>query len=223
MIGIRRIAERLPSAPSCALDGRDGHGRARRFRQGTDWLPCDPFAEWRSDVRVSRCRGRTYRWSSNHPLSLCRSHRDAGRVETAQAKHVDAKEVRRHAFAMERIYAARSTEVVAGRLRVKLVLDQAVASTQQPKPRFVNLDHERVLAAADRTIAGRQLGEVGLDLEVDGAAVAAARVSSNGSSTHTRPFRSDPGGESIISARCRTWETPQSASCPARPCGARSS
>jgi len=40
----------------------------------------------------------------------------------------------------------------------------------------MNLDHQRILAAADRAVARGQLREVGLDLEADRAAVTTSKA-----------------------------------------------
>ena len=60
------------------------------------------------------------------------------------------------------------------------VLGELRVAGEQAELRFVHLHHQRVPAPADRAVAARQLGEVGLDFEAHGAAVAAAAVGLQG-------------------------------------------
>ena len=99
-----------------------------------------------------------------------------GRIETFQAVHIDPEEIRRHALPVERVDAAHLAEEVPGRARVELVLGQELLALEQPEPAFVDLDHQGVLLPADGAVAPGQLGEVRLDLEADGAAMAAAGI-----------------------------------------------
>src|SRR6476660_8480229 len=102
------------------------------------------------------------------------AHRNAGWIEILEAEHVDAEVLWRHALAMEWIDAARPAEEVARRLRMKPVLGERVGAGDQVESVLMHLDHQRVLAPADRAVARRQLREVRLDLEADGAAVTTA-------------------------------------------------
>jgi hypothetical protein len=85
---------------------------------------------------------------------------------------------------MERVDAANLAEVVPSSFGMKLVLGQCVLTCQQTKLALVYLDHECVLLLADRTIAGRQLREVSLDLKAYGTAVATALKDLDGALRH---------------------------------------
>src|SRR5215831_12369337 len=93
--------------------------------------------------------------------------RYARRIESVQAEHVDPEVIGRDTLAMKRINTARLAEVMPSRQRVETILRQRILSGQEPEPRFVHLDHQRVLAATDRAIAGGQFREIGRDLELD--------------------------------------------------------
>jgi hypothetical protein len=90
--------------------------------------------------------------------------------------HVDAAMIGSHAPVVERIDAARAGEGMACGHRVETMLGERVLAGERPEPAFMDLDHERVPAPANGTIAGRELREVRLDLEADGAALTAIKV-----------------------------------------------
>src|SRR6188472_4078124 len=92
------------------------------------------------------------------------AHRNIRWVEVGEAKDVDAEIVGRHALAVKRIDAACLAEIVT--------CGQRALARQQAKPVFVHLDHERILAPANRAVAGGELRDVGLDFEGYGAAMA---------------------------------------------------
>src|SRR5689334_16359487 len=77
---------------------------------------------------------------------------------------------------MKRIDAADLAEEMSRRHRVEAILGQCIATRKKLELRFVHLDHQRVLAAADRAVAGRELREIAFDTEHDGAAMAAAAM-----------------------------------------------
>ena len=98
------------------------------------------------------------------------------RIEVLEAEDVDAEKIRRHALPMERVDAACAAEEVSRRHGVETIFDQRFLPTEQSKLALVDPDHQRVLASADRAIALRQLGEVGIDLERNGPAMAGAAI-----------------------------------------------
>src|SRR5258707_673162 len=91
---------------------------------------------------------------------------------------------------MERIDAANAAEIMLRRERMELIEPQRVVAAQQVEPAFVHFDHQRILAPADRTVARRELGEVGIDLEGDCAAVATAAICLDRPSAHCETGRS---------------------------------
>jgi len=93
-----------------------------------------------------------------------------------QAMDIDTQIVRRDPLAVERVDAAGPAEVMTGGLRVELVFGEFGFAGEELEPGLVHLDHQCVLAAADRTVALGQLGKVRLDLEADRATVTAADV-----------------------------------------------
>src|SRR4029453_5066391 len=112
------------------------------------------------------------------------AYRDPRRVEVVETEDVDAEIVGRGPLAMEGINAASLAEEMTRGLRVEAVLGERVLAGEQPEPAFVDLHHQRILAAADRAVARRQLGKISLDLELDGAAVTASEVLARGSAGH---------------------------------------
>src|SRR6185503_20776186 len=100
-----------------------------------------------------------------------------------------------NALAVKWIDATRFAEVVARRHRVKTIFGEGVFSRKQLEPRLVDFHHQRILAATDRAVAPGELGEVALDFEPDGAAMATAFVPayrSTGQSTDTQVRRQLP-------------------------------
>ena len=63
-----------------------------------------------------------------------------------QAEHVDTKVVGCDTLAMEGIDATRFAEVVARRLRMKLILDQRFLARKDLEPAFVDFHHQGILA-----------------------------------------------------------------------------
>ena len=80
--------------------------------------------------------------------------------------------------------AANAAEEMPCRLGMKLVLGERRFSGKEPELALVHLDHERVLAPADRTITHGEFWEVGLDLEPNGAAMATSLVALIRATTH---------------------------------------
>ena len=113
---------------------------------------------------------------SGHARANGRAHRYASRVKVVETEDVDAKVFGRDALAVERIDPARLAKVVGRRVGVKLVGGERRHVAEQAKRAFMHLHHQRVLAPADRAVTGRQLGEVGVDLKPDRAAVAATGI-----------------------------------------------
>src|SRR6266542_1416058 len=122
---------------------------------------------------------------SFHRSAISLAHRNARWIEAVKAENVDTEIIRRDAFAMERIDSTHVAETMARSHRVESVLHKRIFSGQQLESALVDFHHQRVLASTDRTIARRQLGEVGLDLELDRPAMATAAVLLHWSSTHT--------------------------------------
>jgi len=91
-----------------------------------------------------------------------------------QAENIDAKKIWCNPLSVKRINATDPAEKMSGGMRMELILRQGLFACKQSEFTFVHLDHHCVFAAADRTIAGRQLGKVGFDFELHGTAVAAA-------------------------------------------------
>jgi hypothetical protein len=95
-------------------------------------------------------------------------------VESLQTKHIHSKIVRSDTLAVKGVNAANLAEVVSRRSRMKLVLSQRRLASKNLEVTFVDPDHQRVLLRANGTSAGRQFFEVGLDLKLHGATVAAS-------------------------------------------------
>ncbi len=93
-----------------------------------------------------------------------------------QTEHIDAQMVRRHPLPVKWIDAADLAEKMSGSMRMKLILRQGIFARQQSEFAFVHLDHQCIFSAADRAIAGRQFGEIGLDFEPYRSTVATALV-----------------------------------------------
>src|SRR5262252_8816754 len=109
-------------------------------------------------------------------MSLHRSahrtaYRNPGGVEVVETEDVDAEIVGRDALAMEGIDAAFLAEEMARGHGVEPVLGEPILPGEQLEPSLVNSHHQRILAATDRAVARRQLGKIGLDLELDRPAV----------------------------------------------------
>ena len=85
---------------------------------------------------------------------------------------------------MEGIDAARLAEEMACGHGVESVLGEGVFAGQEFEPIFMNLDHQRIPATADRAIAGGQFWEVTLNLEFNGTAMAAAAILLYGAICH---------------------------------------
>lgn len=93
-----------------------------------------------------------------------------------QAEHIDAEVVRRHPLPVKRINTADSAEKMPGSMGVELIFRQKIFARKQFEFTFVHLDHQCVFSAADRAIAGRQFGKIGLDFELNRSTVATALV-----------------------------------------------
>lgn len=104
------------------------------------------------------------------------AHRDPLRGEAFQAVHIDAQVVRCDALAVECVDTADPAKVVARCLGVELVLGESFLAGQKAELALVHLDHQCVLAPADRAVAHGQLGEVRLDLEAHSTTVARSNV-----------------------------------------------
>ena len=111
-------------------------------------------------------------------------HRDPGGLEIMEAMDIDAEVVGCHTLSMKRVDAANAAEEMPCRLGMKLVLGERRFSGKEPELALVHLDHERVLAPADRTITHGEFWEVGLDLELNGAAMATSLVALIRATTH---------------------------------------
>src|SRR5579883_3149637 len=96
------------------------------------------------------------------------------RIEIVETKNVDAEVVRSDALAVERIDAAGTAEEMARGPGMELIFAEVMLSREKAKPALVHLDHQCVLPAADRAVAGGQFRKVGFDLEAHGPAVAAS-------------------------------------------------
>jgi hypothetical protein len=59
---------------------------------------------------------------------------------------------------------------------MKLIFGERILAGEKRKLAFVNLDHQRVPAPADRAVAHRELWKVGLDFEAHSSAVARSKV-----------------------------------------------
>jgi hypothetical protein len=112
------------------------------------------------------------------------TNRNARRLKVLQAEDVDSEIVWGDTLSVKRIDAADFAEVVASRLGMKLILGQEFRARQEPEFAFVNLDHQRVLSAANRAIAHGEFREISFDLELDRPAVAAAGVLLHWSRVH---------------------------------------
>src|SRR5215813_14899483 len=183
---------RCPSHPRRWRDERSARGPPHR--------PCSAGARLRSlATGGSATRAICDRWirvlqfpwdracSTNHwasrPFLLHRgahrpAHGNPGRIEPIQAEHVDAEVVGRNPLAMEMVDVAGLAEVMPCGHRVEPVLDQRILAGEELEVRLVNFDHQRVLAATDRAIAGGQLRKIGLDLELHRATMTAATIGS---------------------------------------------
>ena len=93
-----------------------------------------------------------------------------------KAKNIYAEVVGRDALAMKRINAADLTEEVTGGLGVELVLGERLFARQQLELALMHLDHQGILATADRAVAHCEFREIGFDLKSDSATVATAFV-----------------------------------------------
>jgi hypothetical protein len=116
-------------------------------------------------------------------------NRYARRLEVVEAEHIDAKMVRRDALAVEWVDAAGLAEVVPGSLRVELVLGEELVAREKLELAFVDLDHESILATADRAVAHGELRKVGFDLESDRSAMATADMRLQWTATHSLALR----------------------------------
>src|SRR5690348_13333942 len=128
---------------------------------------------------------------SSHRRADGVAHRDSVRIEVPQAEDVDPEMIGSNALAVKWIDATRFAEVVARRHRVKTIFGEGVFSRKQLEPRLVDFNHQRILAATDRAVAAGELGEVALDFEPDGAAMAAAFVLAHRSTGHRWALRRD--------------------------------
>ena len=113
---------------------------------------------------------------SGHACAHCCAHRDPFRGEIFKAEDIDADKVRRHALAVEWIYPAGLAEEVPRGVCMELIFGQAILAAQQFKLAFMHLDHQRVLAATDRTVACRQFRKIGSDPKGNRTAMAAAAI-----------------------------------------------
>ena len=116
-------------------------------------------------------------WRSGHARADCGAYWNPNWVKTIKAKDIDSKIVWRDTFPVERIDAARLAEVMNRGVGMKPVLTQGRIVAEQAEIALMDLDHQGVLAAADRAVTRRELGETGVDLEANGAAMTAACVS----------------------------------------------
>ena len=101
-----------------------------------------------------------------------------------QAEHIDAHVIRREALAVKWIDAANFTEEMPRSFCVKPVFGDRVSPGKKRELRFMHLDHERILAAANRAVAGGEFRKIGFDLEANGTAVTTASVSLKRSVSH---------------------------------------
>jgi len=131
-----------------------------------------------------------------HARADRRAYGNAGQVDVLETVDVDAEVHRCDALAMEWIDPAGAAEVVRRGVGVELVRGQSTVRTQEAERGFMDLDHQRILAPADRAVAGRQLREVRPNLKSDRSAVATAAVGCDWSRTHARAPELD-GGPSI--------------------------
>src|ERR1700686_2945274 len=121
---------------------------------------------------------------SGHRSADGLTHRDAIRLKATQAEDVDSEIIGGDPLAMKWVDAARPAEEVASCHRVKSVLGEGVLTGERLEPGLVDFHHQRVLAATDRTVALGELGNIGLDLEANGAAMATAFVLAHRPTAH---------------------------------------
>lgn len=98
------------------------------------------------------------------------------RVKPGNTIDIDADKIGRHPLPVKRVNPACLAEKVARGFGVELIFGQLVCPSEQLKIAFVHLHHQRVLAAANRTVAGRQFWEIGRDCELHRAAMATASM-----------------------------------------------
>ena len=142
--------------------------------------------------------------SSFHRGSRGSPNRDTRWVEAFQAEYVDAEIFRSDSLTVERINAARLAEEMARGHGVKAVFGERVFPGEQFEPAFVNFDHQRILAAANRAIAGSQLRNIGLYFEADRPAMAIAPILPGGTNRHVPSWSKSWRNDYLASKLCAT-------------------
>ena len=129
-------------------------------------------------------------WASGslHCCSDGLAYRNARWLKVLEAENIYSEIVGRDTLAMKRIDAANLAEEVASGLCVKLVLGERLFTSQQFETTLMHLDHQGVLATANRAVASREFREIGLDLKSDCATVAAALVFLKRATAHRLMF-----------------------------------
>jgi hypothetical protein len=97
-------------------------------------------------------------------------------VDALQAEHIDRIGIRRDAGTVERVGSAAFAEIMFRRTGIELVQRQRFRALQQPEPVGGHAMHDRIAAAADRTVADRDTVQIRIDLENDVPAVATTPI-----------------------------------------------
>ena len=113
---------------------------------------------------------------SLHCFSDGLAYRNARWLKILKAKNIYSETVGRDTLAMKWVNAADLTEEVTGGLGVELVLSKRLFARQQLESTLMYLDHQCILAKADRAIAHCEFREIGFDLKSDRTTVATAFV-----------------------------------------------
>jgi hypothetical protein len=112
------------------------------------------------------------------------THWNAFWLKTLEAEDIDSKVIGRDSLAMKRIDATDLAEKVASCVGMELVLGKGLLAGQELELALMNLNHECVLSATDRTVAHGEFREVRFDLKTYRAAVTTAFVFLNQASAH---------------------------------------
>ena len=97
-------------------------------------------------------------------------------VDALQAEDVDRIGLRGDAGSVKRVGAAALAEIMFRRTGIELVQRQRFRALQQPEPVGGYAMHDRIAAAADRTVADRDAVQIRIDLENDVPAVATTPI-----------------------------------------------
>ncbi|MEJ0008828.1 MAG: hypothetical protein WDM77_21305 [Steroidobacteraceae bacterium] len=105
-------------------------------------------------------------------------------IKAIKAEYVDSKVIRRNALPVERVNTASSAEIVGRYVTMELIRGQEIATAQERKGALLHLNHQGVLPATDRAVAGCQLSEIGFNLEGDLATMTASPIQLNSPCSH---------------------------------------